>query len=278
MTNNKLISQQPSFISINVNSFIFSQNGSITTISNNSLPPGVEKLVFRMHPLTNISDDAFDTSARTLRHLEISGAMLKHFPRALLKMTRLVTLYIKDTPIQYWDNQTIQYIAPNISYLDLVNVSLSEWPTWMSYFRRLIVLDISRNSLKFIPDDAFNAFNNTLSNLILSNTGLTQVPRGLSTIRYLNYLVLDGNNLLQIDNLYLLGPKLEYLFLNSVGLTQVLNFSNLTKLTKVNLDNNNISDSTAGSFPPSVTELTLSGNSLSLQYQNLLPTSQSSAT
>ncbi|BFZ13446.1 hypothetical protein BsWGS_16485 [Bradybaena similaris] len=189
--------------------------------------------------------------------------MFQHFPRALLQVTRLVQLYIKDTPIQYWDNQTIQHIAPNIKYLDLVNVSLSEWPTWMSYFHRLVVLDISGNSLKLIPDDAFSACYNTLSDLNLGNTGLTQVPQALSTIGYLNYLVLDGNNLLQIDNPYRLGPKLEYVFLNSVGLTRVLNFSNLTKLTTVFLENNNISDSAAGSFAPSVTVLTVSGNLLS---------------
>ncbi|CAG5119726.1 unnamed protein product, partial [Candidula unifasciata] len=55
-----------------VTSFIVN-NGLLTTIATNNLPPGLTKIYLNSLPLTSISDDALDTSAGTLQLLHITN-------------------------------------------------------------------------------------------------------------------------------------------------------------------------------------------------------------
>lgn len=258
--------------------FFPSQDGNITSITNGSLPRGLSEIHIFGHPLTNLSDDAFDNSATMLQNLEIIDAQFMEIPRAILNLPLLLDLHIADTPLQHWNDSTLDHLAKNITYLTFSNVGLLAWPRSISNFHLLLSLDLSGNLLKTIPDDAFSSLIGPLIELSLENTGLTHVPTALSVPTILRSLNISGNKFvdeteLEKLSLFPVGTYLSHLYLLSVGLTRILNFSNMTKLIEINLSNNNISDSTAGSFPPSLAKLSLANNQLSS-----VPTSLSSLT
>ncbi|CAG5119728.1 unnamed protein product, partial [Candidula unifasciata] len=241
--------------------------GSLTSITAASLPPGLKSFYLYLHPLISISEDAFDASATTLKSVTIDTAQLKSIPTALKKLTNLTDIYLEHVPIQEWDAATLKQIATTLESLELRNMGLSAWPSWISDFRLLRKIDLLSNDLKYIPDDAFNSVKNILIYLDLSSTGLTQVPNALSTLLNLNTLDLSNNNftdVLQVEKLSgaPFAPKLSYLYLDSCGLTGVANFSNFSNLTILRLTSNRLSDIPAHSLPTSLTALHLSDNSL----------------
>ncbi|BFZ13443.1 hypothetical protein BsWGS_16482 [Bradybaena similaris] len=242
-------------------------NGNITSISGNSLPPGLDQLHFSDHPLTNLSDDAFNSSAQTLTSLAIDGGDFRHLPKALLVLTNLTALYIRDTPIKDWNNSILNHIISNVRQLQLKNVGLSAWPDAISLSHQIVYLDLSDNLLKNIPDNAFLSFNDTLEVLDLANTGLTQVPQALSTLSNLIVLDLSGIHLTNVRDIEQLasmpfGKHPSSIDLESSGLKTILNFSSFTSLLEINLNNNSISNASSGSFPLSLTELWLQENHL----------------
>ncbi|BFZ13426.1 hypothetical protein BsWGS_16465 [Bradybaena similaris] len=244
------------------------ENGNITTISSGSLPAGLTELWLIGHPLTNISDDAFDASRATLRHVMIKNAEFQALPRALLKLTGLIDLEIRHTDIEYWDTAILKHLTPRLEKLELQNVSLSAWPTWISDFHSLSSLDLSFNSLKSIPDDAFSSITDSLTELRLSQTDLTQLPQALSTLSSLTYLNLNYNTLTDASEVeriagFPFAQKLSALYLDDVGLNRTPNFSNLTSLTQLDIDFNKLSDIPNGSLPASLTTFSASYNDLS---------------
>ncbi|BFZ13421.1 hypothetical protein BsWGS_16459 [Bradybaena similaris] len=243
-------------------------DGNITSISRNSLPPGLTSITLINLPLSNISEDAFDESATTLQDVNIIGAKFNSLPSALKKLTQLTELHLTDTSIHIWDTATLKQIASTLMDLKLYNVSLSAWPSWISDFHLLRTLDLSYNSINHIPDDAFVSIKDSLIQLDLQNTGLTHVPQALSSLSSLKTLDLSFNNFTDestIDriNTFPFAHELYNLFLDSTGLTRIANFSNLTDLGVISLSGNRISDIPVGLFPASVTTLYLSHNGLS---------------
>ncbi|BFZ13425.1 hypothetical protein BsWGS_16464 [Bradybaena similaris] len=244
------------------------ENGNITTISSSSLPAGLTELWLVGHPLTNISDDAFDSSTATLRHVMIKNAKLHGLPRALQKLTRLIDLEIQNTYIEYWDACVLKQLKPKLEKLELQNVSLSAWPNWVSDCHSLSSLDLSFNSLKSVPDDAFSSISDKLTYLGLSQTGLTQLPQALSTLSSLTHLDLSFNTFTDTSEIgriseFPFAQKLSSLFLDNIGLDRIINFSNMTSLTYLGLEFNKLPDIPAGSLPTSLTTLYAAYNSLS---------------
>ncbi|CAG5122435.1 unnamed protein product [Candidula unifasciata] len=252
---------------LNITSFNL-WNGNITSISRNSLPPGLNSIYFYDHPMTNISDDAFYSSAQTLNSLTIIGARFRQLPKALLVLTNLTSLQIQQTPKQDWDDSILQHIIANVTHLILKNVGLNKWPASISSCHTLVNLDLSDNPLKTIPQQAFLSFAYTLKELDLGHTALTQIPIALSSLQNLTTLDLGGlalNNAHDVEKLASMpfGDHLMFLNLESSQLKTILNFSSFTNLTAVMLNNNSISDATSGSFPFSLSDLFLANNHLS---------------
>ncbi|CAG5119735.1 unnamed protein product [Candidula unifasciata] len=250
------------------------QVGNITNIPSNSLPPGLTLIELSSHPISSIADDAFDSSADTLETFTIKESHLTSLPTALKKLSKLIRLFIDDTPIQVWDTATLKQIAPTVENLALRNVSLSTWPSWISDFNSLLTLDLSGNPLNAIPDDAFNSLKESVTVLELRNTGLTHVPQALSTLSSLISLDLRNNNFTDVSEIERIAGSpfarnLTDLFLDSSGLTGAANLTNLTSLKVIGLSNNRISDVAAGSLPRSLIALYLSNNSLSSVPQDV---------
>ncbi|BFZ13418.1 hypothetical protein BsWGS_16457 [Bradybaena similaris] len=244
------------------------ERGNISSIPNNSLPPGLTAISLLENPFTNINVDAFNTSAPTLFTLTIRGAAFNSLPAAVKKLTKLVFLDISDTSIQIWDAATVKQIAASLASLRLTNVGLSAWPSWISDFHLLITVDLSWNSLKSIPDDAFSSLKDKITSLILSHADLTHVPQALSTLSRVSILDLSYNtftNLSEFDRITEapFAQKEFHLYLDSVGLTRIPNFSKVTGLRSIRLTFNAIQDVPAGSLPSSLTSLDLSNNILS---------------
>ncbi|CAG5124501.1 unnamed protein product [Candidula unifasciata] len=251
---------------LNITSIYF-RGGNITSISGNNLPPGLEYIYFSNQPLTNISEDALNSSAQTLNSLTIIGAQFLQLPKALLVLTNLTSLRIQDAPIQNWDDSVLEHITANVKYLQLKNVSLTIWPRSISSSRTLVSLDLSYNPLKYIPDDAFQFLNYTLKDLDLSQTGLTKVPMALFSLSNLSRLDLSGialSNVTDIEQLESMpfATGLVFITLESSQIKTILNFSSFTSLDTITLNNNSITDATPGSFPPSLTYLSLKENRL----------------
>ncbi|CAG5119727.1 unnamed protein product, partial [Candidula unifasciata] len=240
-------------------------SGALTSVPSNSLPPGLSIIILNTNPLTNFSDDAFDTSTGTLRELYITS---EHLPAALMKLTSLTDLTITRSKVQNWDTAILKHIAATVESFELSSMSLSSWPSWLSYFHLLRKLDLNNNPIHTIPDDAFSAVNNSLTDLRLSRTGLTGVPTALSTLSSLSSLDLSYNNLKDVSEIqkitgFPFSQHLSYLSLDSVGLTRMANLSNLTSLKGIYLSDNMITDIPAGLLPISITSLRLYNNSLS---------------
>ncbi|CAG5119725.1 unnamed protein product [Candidula unifasciata] len=249
-----------------VTSLIF-EEGNITSISDNSLPPGLSSLNLYHLPLANISDDAFDASAATLQDIYISRANLYSFPTALKKLTNLTHLSFIDSVIQDWDTATLNQSAATLENLALINVSLPAWPSWISDLYLLRQVDLSWNPLRNIPNDAFSSINDSLTDLNLKGTDLTHIPGALSTLLSLRILDLQNNNFTDLSEFqYITGSpfahNLSVLYLDFDGLTRVANFSSLAALITLSLSSNRISFVPAGSLPTSLTTLYLSNNSL----------------
>ncbi|BFZ13450.1 hypothetical protein BsWGS_16489 [Bradybaena similaris] len=246
---------------------VYFNNGNITSLPKNSLPPGLVTISIKRLPLTDISNDVFDESANSLNYIELIGTKLTTLPSALLKLTNLTTLYIADTPIKTWNDSVLQHIGNHITELDLKNVGITGEPGWISNFHALEVLYLSQNNLKTISASFFNSFKGTLTDLTLKAAGLSEVPAGLSSLKNLAILDFSENNLNESEINKLLAipalSNLSSLSLKSVGVINNLNFSGLENLTTIYLDGNNISDATVVSLPPSVTDLRLSRNNLS---------------
>lgn len=191
-------------------------------------------------------------------------------PAAFVKLHDLNHFNMDHTYIQDWDNATFENSTATLTNLALVSVGLTEWPTWFQLFRSLQVVDFSNNSLNTVPDNAFSFVTNTLLHLSLTDCNLTEVPKALSTLKNLNSLDLSGNILTSINGrpaieqigTFPLAKTLVILQLKYSGLKVIPNFANLTKLTRINLDYNQITNSTSGSFSKSVTLLDLGENNL----------------
>ncbi|BFZ13415.1 hypothetical protein BsWGS_16454 [Bradybaena similaris] len=244
------------------------EKGDINSIAKNSLPSGLTEFSSSRHPLTNISDDAFDNLADTLERVDISGAKFNTLPTALKGLTKLTYLVLVDTPIQVWDAGTLRHIAATLESIELLNVGLSAWPSWISDFHLLRTIHFSSNSLESIPGDAFNSFKDSLTNLQLTSAGLTQIPQALSTLTSLTSLDLSGNNFTDVSEVERItespfAQKLSYLYLNAVEFRKIANFSSLTSLRSISLEINRISDIPAGSLPLSLPILYISTNILS---------------
>lgn len=197
-----------------------------------------------------------------MEFVHFRNALFRQLPRALIKLTNLTALEISDTHLDI-DTFNVSILTPTLDSLTLRKVGFLQWPSWMSYFHSLSEVDFRDNSLTTIPDNAFSSFNESLRYLVLDNTNLTHVPAALSSLSALSELHLSGNSFVDVNELEtVLPPNLGILIIKSIGLTRILNFTKIAQLQEINLDNNNISDSNAGSFPPSVVKLNLAGNSL----------------
>ncbi|CAG5119736.1 unnamed protein product [Candidula unifasciata] len=243
------------------------RDGNITSIPNNSLPPGLTSIELNHLALVKIAEDAFDSSAETLGTVIIKETQFTSLPTALKKLTKLTVLFIHDTPIQVWDTATLKQIGATVENLQLKNVTLSAWPSWISDFVSLQSLDLSWNPLKDIPVDAFSSFKDSVRYLYLRGVGLTDVPQALSTLSSLTYLDLGNNNFTGVSVFKQItespfAEKLSALYLDSSGLTGVATFTNLTNIRVISLSNNRISDVPAGSLSTSLTSLDLSKNIL----------------
>ncbi|BFZ21279.1 hypothetical protein BsWGS_24318 [Bradybaena similaris] len=240
--------------------------GNITSVNNGSLPPGLITLEFTGHPLTNISDDAFENSAETLTGLTINKSNLGRLPKALLNLTHLASLTIGDTHIDAWDDDILLHIANTLTVLSLPNVGLQKWPMWFSYFPLLTAAELSRNTLSSVPEDAFIYINNTLLSLKLKQCNFTGIPEALSSLSNLTLLDISGNNIDdgQVEELANLPftRVIKELYLDSTELTRIPDLYNMTSLLKLFLERSQIQNSTASLLPRSVTTLYLASNNL----------------
>ncbi|BFZ13412.1 hypothetical protein BsWGS_16451 [Bradybaena similaris] len=219
-------------------------NGTITTITKDSLPASLKEISLTRLPLTYVSDDAFDNSATTLLILSITGAQFKILPKALTKLSKLMELHVIDTPLTEWDNSTMQQLGTSVRTLELKNVGLSTWPKWLSFFTSLTRLSFDMNSLDDVPGDAFDWVNGTLEELTfvsLANNRLSDSAIG-SFPPFISYIILSGNSF------------------SSVPAAIV----NMTTLTYLNLAQNQITEIEPGIFPSSIKELDLSSNYLTI--------------
>ncbi|BFZ13419.1 hypothetical protein BsWGS_16458 [Bradybaena similaris] len=247
---------------------LYLEEGNLTSIGKNSLPPGLTEMWVYHQPLINISDDAFDASVATLQHLSFGGPNFNSLPTVLQKLTTLKELMIDDTTIQVWDAAILKHISSTLESLALTNVSLSAWPSWISDFHLLRTIDLSQNSIKTIPDDAFRFIKDSLENLRLVGIGLTQIPQAFSTLPNLLSLELSQNNITDLSEIqritkFPFAKWLSHLILNSVGLTSIENFSRFESLSTISLNFNRISDVPVGSLPKFLRSLYITDNSLS---------------
>lgn len=227
------------------------------------------------NPLTNISDDAFATSSTTLNIIFIARAAFRQLPKALLQLQNLTSLSIRDTKIDFWDEETLKHIGLSLRFLHLVNVSLSSWPSWVSSFSSLTDISFRHNPLMFVPGDAFTSYEDTLQYLDLYCTGLTQIPPTVNLSR-LTFLDLSFNNISEITS-DRLSSSLQSLFLNSNNITKITDtsFPNNSLMKGLVLYDNPISTISLSAFKPLSH---LSGLSLSLKPPSGTPDAVTSLT
>ncbi|CAG5114741.1 unnamed protein product [Candidula unifasciata] len=250
----------------NVSSVTFIM-GSFTSVDIHSLPPGLADLEFAFIPLMNISDDAFDNSAKTLTHLQISYCYMSSLPKALLRLTSLRTLRISDTNTDVWDTDILQHIAKTVTDLQLQDVVFLEWPVWFSYFQSLTTAALSLEHFDSLPDDAFNS-TSSIEELKLTEWNFTHTPAALSTLKNLTDLQISGTTRNSIDGtlgmdklaLFPLATTLQNLTVSYMGLTEIPDFSYMTHLLKLELHRNNISVFPANRLPLSLEYLSLAYN------------------
>ncbi|BFZ13444.1 hypothetical protein BsWGS_16483 [Bradybaena similaris] len=246
------------------------QAGSIDTLPINSLPANLVSISFAQNPLTNIAEDAFQTSASTLTELSFSDAAFVRLPDAFRKLPNLTTLKIENIHIRDWNQPALQTLGKTVLELHLNKVGLKSWPSWLRSFTCLKTLDLSENDLGYLPDDAFTSLEASLTNLYLSLAGLTQLPNSLSTLQTLNLLDLS-RNLLSANNdrpaveriaTMPFGTKLSTLVVNLMNLAVVPDIAHLTNLSVIDLSYNHIASLSSGHLPATILEIRLSYNKL----------------
>lgn len=262
--------------------FLF-QAGNITDVGDESLPPNLTVIHFNGNPITNISRNAFKTSSNSLNDLIIRSARFNKLPDALLGLENLQTLAIFDTPITDWNIPALQHINKTLVTLNIE--AQTGWPTWISNLTSLKSIYILNSQLNPIPDDAFSSIKDSLSTLDLINVSLHTIPKAISQLN-LSSLSLSNNGLSDITGipksdrmdlsfnalsdadklvaaLLPIGSRIQILYLESNNLTVIPALENVD-IERLIISNNQISDHTTGSLPPSLTDLGLAGNRLTL--------------
>ncbi|TMW68487.1 hypothetical protein Poli38472_005955 [Pythium oligandrum] len=200
----------------------------------------------------------------TLRRLDLSANRITQCVtpnppefQAQLAKNQLKSLSLRNNPLTWFDCE-----FPNLMELSLANTKLSTFPTVLSTYRKLVKLDLSGNPQLGV-DAGARELNTSLeiTSLDLSSSELSAVPKMLG----------------------MLAPRLETLKVafNTISeASQLQTAPSLQRLTKLNADNNALSNATdvLERFPD-LTSLSIVGNNITncnmikpqkkLEYLNL---------
>jgi len=155
----------------------------------------------------------------------------------------LFVYFLLSSYVLFSQNQIPQ--PSSITKIDLSNKGLTEFPIEILKYKNLVELDLSNNGLKSIPVELSELKNLKYLNLSL-NQGLNQVDLKvvLNNAKF-NLTVLDLSNCDLVDLPENLGNQtdLRELYLSHNNLISLpYSYTELNKLTKVDLSNNYFND------------------------------------
>ena len=146
------------------------QNNNISHIDDGQLPPGLQQFIAKRNPLASLSRHALLTSAHSLTKFYAQPSQLTELPPALLDLTNLQKLYIRQAHLQNMtllsnltaglqelnlegnricdDKHIAAALQPHrhsLEYLGLIDNCLSEFPdlSQMLALRKLFYTDFS---------------------------------------------------------------------------------------------------------------------------------------
>ncbi|BFZ22332.1 hypothetical protein BsWGS_25371 [Bradybaena similaris] len=240
-------------------------NGSIRSIPDDSLPPNLVSITFENADISNIADDAFNSSAATLREVNFIKLKLPRLPTALMTIENLTSLTVEDIPMYGRYNSTLmQHLGKSVRVLKLVSMIMYQWYEWLPYFTCLEEFNMYRTSIG-VAYISFSPLAGTLRSLNLSYSSVYR-PSYLFAGLSLNYLVLSnnylGNNVADLEiSLIPTVTTLRNLYLDSNGLDVIPStISKMVNLSFLDLSSNFITRIPPDSVPPSLRDLNLHNN------------------
>ncbi|BFZ13445.1 hypothetical protein BsWGS_16484 [Bradybaena similaris] len=169
------------------------EEGQIALIPSNRLPANLTAITFRENPISFIAEDAFDSSASTLRVLIFSKAAFTGLPSALLRLPNISTFSVSNTPVVNVEQISTFPFASKLVNLDISYLGLSVMPN-LRNLTSLSNISLGYNNIKCVPSDMY--------------------PMQISSID------LQFNQLNEITNTSFIGyPNLKYLRLNNNPVT-----------------------------------------------------------
>ncbi|BFZ13188.1 hypothetical protein BsWGS_16227 [Bradybaena similaris] len=246
------------------------KEGQITSIPDNSLPPGLVSIHIEQNPLTDISDDALRDSATTLNNLYLMSVNLTRVPDAFTNLTDLRNLTFNVVDINDWNSAALGNIEESLTHLKLIMVDWSAWPDWISRCHSLNQLVIYYGNMSSIPETAFNMMSNTLTALEIHMSLMTQVPEAFHSLKNLTTLDLSDNKLSDVNGrpglekimTFPLAETLQQLTVWNTFLIKLPNFSNASSLVHLDFFMNDISQVTSDMLPRSLVYLSLGTNKI----------------
>jgi Leucine-rich repeat (LRR) protein len=197
---------------------------------------------------------------------EIDDGQVAHDLRSFTSRNNPIN-FISDHAFFYSENSMVKFI---IQYSKMTSnfflIRASSPVTYSPMFPNLVLLDLSHNSIKDLSNlTALNLYKN-LSQINLENNEIHDISPlvGVNVIKYLN---LDNNKI--CDHVHIpfalasAQRSMETLSLSSNCLNYMPDFSRMTKLTYLLLNNNNIKNINHGLLPLSLKYLNMYGNKLS---------------
>ncbi|CAL1547175.1 unnamed protein product [Lymnaea stagnalis] len=236
---------------------------SIVNLTDNSLPPGLQSLIFLSNPLGYISEGAFNNCATTLVNLTFDMSLYRIIPSALAQLTSLKYLDISYERSLNWNIPVLKQIGRTITFLNIKYLRLSTWPSWLQYFTALSSLEIFHSTLSDINDQVLSHVANQMIDLKVTHSYFTFVPTIVSSLINLDTLSFANNMITKIENL---PSKLTFLEFNYNQITEITDqtFSNLTNLQNLLISYNPIARISPNAFAnnPLISYLMLEGTNL----------------
>ncbi|BFZ22331.1 hypothetical protein BsWGS_25370 [Bradybaena similaris] len=251
----------------NIDTLIF-LNGSIRSIPTDSLPANLVSITFENADISDIADDAFNSSTATLREVNFIKLKLPRLPTALLAVDNLTSLTAAENPMSGSYNRTLmQHLGKSVRVLKLMPMITYQWNEWFPYFTCLEEFNMYGTFIGY-GNISFTSLAGRLRYLNLTST-YGELPNsyifaGLS----LTHLVLSNNNFRSNGTLLdiLLLPivtTLQNLYLDSNGLYEIpSSISKMGNLLFLDLSLNDITTIPSNIFPQSLRDLDLHNNKI----------------
>ena len=193
-----------------------------------------------------------------LENLNLKSCCLSEFPSALLHLATLETLNLEENLITELPSN---FHSLNVKSLNIRNNILSYLPDSLCSQSKLQIIDVSSNRLTEFPPVIFKLHN--IKHIGLGGNFITKLPEAWEGLHIVT-LSLDRNPLVNIGN----SPLNELKYIVSLSLQNCLQkeipayFSTFSRMSKLDISDNNITANAIIALPPNLKRLVLDNNPL----------------